>query len=49
MSETVKLGAARTRATRRRVADAELFIAYGYAATTLEQIAAGVGVAVQTV
>ena len=48
MSETVKLGAARTRATRRRIADAELFIAHGYAATTLEQIAAGAGVAAQT-
>ena len=45
MSETVKPGAAPTRATRRRIADveAELFIAYGYAVTTLEQIAAGAG------
>ena len=51
MSETVKPRAARTRATRRRIVDAaaELFIADGYGATTLEQIAARAGVAVQTV
>lgn len=50
-TETVKPRAARTRATRRRIADAaaELFIAQGYAATTLEQIATRAGVAVQTV
>jgi AcrR family transcriptional regulator len=41
----------RARATRRRIIDAaaELFIANGYAATTLEQVAEGAGVAVQTV
>jgi AcrR family transcriptional regulator len=51
MTETVKPRAARTRATRRRIVDAaaELFIADGYGATTLEQIAARAGVAVQTV
>jgi AcrR family transcriptional regulator len=51
MSETVKPRAARTRATRRRIVDAaaELFVAEGYGATTLEQIAARAGVAVQTV
>ena len=51
MSETVKPRAARTRATRRRIVDAaaELFTADGYAATTLEQISARAGVAVQTV
>lgn len=51
MSETVKPRAARTRATRRRIVDAaaELFIERGYGATTLEQIAARAGVAVQTV
>ena len=39
------------RATRRRIVDAaaELFIRYGYAATTLEQVAERAGVAVQTV
>src|SRR3954453_2872745 len=39
------------RATRRRIVDAgaALFIAHGYAATTLEQIAGRAGVAVQTV
>jgi AcrR family transcriptional regulator len=51
MSETVKPRAARTRATRRRIVDAaaELFVADGYGSTTLEQIAARAGVAVQTV
>jgi AcrR family transcriptional regulator len=51
MSETVKPRAARTRATRRRIVDAaaELFIERGYGVTTLEQIAARAGVAVQTV
>jgi AcrR family transcriptional regulator len=51
MTETVKPRAARTRATRRRIVDAaaELFIADGYGDTTLEQIAARAGVAVQTV
>jgi AcrR family transcriptional regulator len=51
MGETVKPRAARTRATRRRIVDAAaaLFAAHGYGATTLEQIAARAGVAVQTV
>lgn len=51
MAQTVKPRAARTRATRRRIVDAaaDLFIADGYAATTLEQVAARAGVAVQTV
>lgn len=58
MSDAVKSSArrgggrgAQARATRRRIVDAaaELFIAHGYAATTLEQIAAQAGVAVQTV
>jgi len=51
VTDTVKPRAARTRATRRRIADAaaELFVDQGYAATTLEQIAARAGVAVQTV
>lgn len=51
MTDTVKPRAARTRATRRRIIDAatELFTADGYGATTLEQIAARAGVAVQTV
>ncbi len=51
MSETVKPRAARTRATRRRIADAAaaLFVERGYGVTTLEQIAARAGVAVQTV
>lgn len=42
---------AQARATRRRIIDAAagLFIAEGYAATTLEQIAQRAGVAVQTV
>ena len=42
---------AQARATRRRIVDsaATLFIADGYAATTLEQIAEKAGVAVQTV
>ncbi|MEV5743438.1 helix-turn-helix domain-containing protein [Microbispora rosea] len=43
--------AAQARATRRRITDAarELFLRQGYASTTLDQIAAGAGVAVQTV
>ncbi len=43
--------AERARQTRRRMLDRakELFIAQGYAATTMEQIAAAAGVAVQTV
>jgi len=43
--------AVRARATRRRVAEAALgrFSAHGYAATTMEAIAADAGVAVQTV
>lgn len=51
MAEPVKPRAARTRATRRRIVDAaaELFVAAGYGATTLEQIAHRAGVAVQTV
>jgi AcrR family transcriptional regulator len=51
MVENVKPRAARTRATRRRIVDAaaELFIERGYGTTTLEQIAARAGVAVQTV
>jgi AcrR family transcriptional regulator len=51
MSENVKPRAARTRATRRRIVRAatELFVANGYAATTLEEIARHAGVAVQTV
>jgi AcrR family transcriptional regulator len=51
MTDTVKPRAARTLATRRRILDAaaELFVAEGYGATTLEQIAARAGVAVQTV
>jgi AcrR family transcriptional regulator len=51
MSDAVKPRTARTRATRRRIVDAaaELFVGQGYAATTLEQIAARAGVAVQTV
>lgn len=51
MSDAVKPRAARTRATRRRIVDAaaELFIGQGYAGTTLEQVAARAGVAVQTV
>ena len=51
VTETVKPRAARTRATRRRIVDAaaELFIERGYGVTTLEQIAARAGVAVQTV
>ena len=41
----------RTRTTRRKIATAaaELFVAEGYHATTLEQVAARAGVAVQTV
>jgi AcrR family transcriptional regulator len=51
VSETVKPRAARTRATRRRIVDAAaaLFVEHGYGVTTLEQIAARAGVAVQTV
>jgi AcrR family transcriptional regulator len=54
MSDSVKGGTrrgAQARATRRRIVDAAaaLFIADGYAATTLEQIAEKAGVAVQTV
>ena len=51
MSESVKPRAARTRATRRRIvaAAAESFVANGYAATTLEEIARRADVAVQTV
>jgi AcrR family transcriptional regulator len=43
--------AAQARATRRRITDQalELFLRHGYAATTLDQIAARAGVAVQTV
>lgn len=43
--------AQRARSTRRRVLDraGERFVAQGYAATTMEQIAADAGVAVQTV
>ena len=53
MASDVK-GASRTRqtqATRRRIVDAaaELFVAEGYAATTLAQVARRAGVAVQTV
>lgn len=50
MTDAVK-PRARTRATRRRIVDAaaELFIAEGYGATTLQQIADRAGVAVQTV
>ena len=51
MTGTVKPRAARTQATRRRIIDAaaESFVADGYSATTLEQIATRAGVAVQTV
>ncbi|MGB8385114.1 MAG: helix-turn-helix domain-containing protein [Dermatophilaceae bacterium] len=52
MTGTVKAARpTRARATRRRIIDAaaELFIADGYTASTLEQIAARAGVAVQTV
>ena len=52
MTETVKrVRGARTRTTRRKIvtAAAELFVTDGYHATTLEQIAARAGVAVQTV
>jgi AcrR family transcriptional regulator len=57
VSEGVKQGrergtrrAEQARATRRRIIDqaATLFIEHGYAATTLDQIAKGAGVAVQT-
>lgn len=52
MTEDVKrVRGAKTRTTRRRIvtAAAELFVADGYHATTLEQVAARAGVAVQTV
>ncbi|WP_208115785.1 TetR/AcrR family transcriptional regulator [Labedaea rhizosphaerae] len=51
MTENVKPRAARTRATRLRIVRAatELFVANGYAATTLEEIARRAEVAVQTV
>jgi AcrR family transcriptional regulator len=43
--------AQQARATRRRITDQalELFLRHGYAATTLDQIAANAGVAVQTI
>src|SRR5512132_461830 len=46
-----KVRGARTKNTRRKIVTAasELFVAEGYHATTLEQIAARAGVAVQTV
>jgi AcrR family transcriptional regulator len=51
MSDVVKPRRGRTRVTRRKITDAatELFVRDGYRATTLEQIAARAGVAVQTV
>jgi AcrR family transcriptional regulator len=51
MNEVVKPRRGRTRVTRRKITDAatELFVRDGYRATTLEQIAARAGVAVQTV
>jgi AcrR family transcriptional regulator len=52
MPENVKgIRGARTKSTQRRIvtAAAELFVAEGYHATTLERIAARAGVAVQTV
>jgi AcrR family transcriptional regulator len=53
VSETVKTTkrAEQARATRRRIMGCarQLFLAHGYAATTLDQIAAAAGVAVQTV
>jgi AcrR family transcriptional regulator len=52
MEQIVKRGrGAKTRATQRKIVDAatELFVAEGYHATTLEQIAVRAGVAVQTV
>lgn len=54
MVDDVKTGTRRgdqARATRRRIVDAglDLFVAQGYAATTVEQIAGRAGVAVQTV
>jgi AcrR family transcriptional regulator len=52
MPENVKgIRGARTKSTQRRIvtAAAELFVAEGYHATTLEQIAVRAGVAVQTV
>src|ERR1700730_1537821 len=50
-AEPVTRRAAQARATRRRITDQalELFLRHGYAATTLDQIAAEAGVAVQTV
>jgi AcrR family transcriptional regulator len=49
--QPVKQRGSRTRATRRKITDAatELFVRDGYSATTLDQIAARAGVAVQTV
>lgn len=53
MSESVKTNqrTAQARATRLRIIESArtLFLDHGYAATTLERIAAGAGVAVQTV
>ena len=51
MGDAVKPRTSRTRVTRRKITDAatELFVVEGYGATTLEQIAARAGVAVQTV
>jgi AcrR family transcriptional regulator len=51
VDEVVNPRTARTRATRRAIVDAAtgLFLAGGYGGTTLEQIAARAGVAVQTV
>lgn len=51
MSDAVKPRGSRARATRRKITDAatELFVQDGYSATTLEQVAARAGVAVQTV
>ena len=51
MSDAVKPRNSRSRVTRRKITDAatHLFIAEGYGVTTLEQIAARAGVAVQTV
>lgn len=51
MNDSVKVRGSRTRATRRKIIDAaaELFVADGYTATTLERIAARADVAVQTV
>lgn len=51
MSSPVKPRGGRTRVTRRKITDAatELFVRDGYSTTTLEQVAARAGVAVQTV